>query len=84
MIQTVFITKYALTSGIDEVVMDVKETPFRKHCYGKWNGFNKSFFNNDFHLTKEEALADAEKKRIKKIESLKKQIIHLEEMSFIK
>jgi hypothetical protein len=81
---TVYVTKYALTSGIEELVMDVKENPehFNKICYGKRHGYSQSFFNNDFHLTKEEALVDAEKRRIKKIESLKKQILKYEKMSF--
>jgi len=84
MLQKVFITKYALTNGIEEVELDVKENPehFKKSCYGKWKGYSQGFYNDDFHLTKEEALIDAEKRRKKKIESLKKQIQKLERMSF--
>jgi hypothetical protein len=40
------------------------------------------FYNDDFHLTKEDALKDAEKRRKKKIESMKKQISKLERLSF--
>jgi hypothetical protein len=84
MIQKVFITKYALTNGIEEVEMDVILNPehFDKKCWGKWKGYSQGFYNNDFHLTKDEALNDAEKRRKKKIESLKKQISKLERMTF--
>lgn len=84
MLQKVFITKYALTSGIEEAELDVKENPehFKKSCYGKWKGWTQGFYNDDFHLTKEEALIDAEKRRKKKIESLKRQIAKLEKLSF--
>lgn len=84
MLQKVFITKYALTSGISEINAEVKETPehFKKRCYVRTNGLIQGFYNDDFHLTKEEALIDAEKKRKKKIESLKKQIEKLERLTF--
>ena len=84
MIQKVFISKYALTSGIQEAEMYVtlNDTHFKKKCYGKFKGFSQGFYNDDFHLTKEDALKDAEKRRKKKVESLKKQIEKLENMSF--
>ena len=84
MIQKIFVTKYALTDGIEEVEMDVtlNDTHFKKKCYGKYKGFSQGFYNDDFHLTKEDALKDAEKRRKKKIESFKKQIAKLEQMSF--
>lgn len=36
MIQKIFVTKYALTCGIEEVEMDVtlNDTHFKKKCYG--------------------------------------------------
>jgi hypothetical protein len=82
MLQKVFITKYALTTGIFECVMDVRTET--KSCYGRPDGyyFNVMFCGNDFHLTKEEALLDCEKRRLKKIKSLKKQIEKLEKLSF--
>jgi len=84
MLQKVFVTKYALSNGIEEVEMEVTLNPehFDKKCYGRWKGYSQCFYNDDFHLTKEEALIDAEKRRKKKIESLKKQIQKLERMSF--
>jgi hypothetical protein len=82
MIQKVFITKYALSSGIMECEMDVKED--EKSCYGKPEGFafRTGFYNNDFHLTKEEAVKDCEQRKIKRINSLEKQIIKLNKLSF--
>jgi hypothetical protein len=70
----VFITKYALTSGIIQCEMDVQEDG--KGCYGKPKGFDFStgFYGNDFHLTKEDAIKDCEKRKEKKIASLKKSI----------
>lgn len=78
--QKVFITKYALTKGIEEVEMEVRLDT--RSCYGRYNGYISLFYNNEFHLTKEDALRDAEKRRVKKIESLKKQIEKLECLSF--
>jgi len=82
MIQKVFITKYALTSGIMECEMDVKmET---KSCYGKPEGFAfaTGFYGTDFHLTKEDAIKDCEKRKEKKILSLEKQIVKIKKLSF--
>jgi hypothetical protein len=55
-----------------------------KQCHGKPPGYYyaTSFFGKDFYLTKEEALHDCENRRIKKIESLKKQIKKLENLKF--
>lgn len=50
----------------------LNDTHFKKKCYGKFKSFSQGFYNDDFHLTKEDAIKDAEKRRKKKIESLKK------------
>jgi hypothetical protein len=82
MIQKVFITKYALTSGIIVADMDVREDA--GYCWGKPPGYRYAtgFSGKDFHLTKEEALQDCENRRIKKIATLKKQIVNLENLKF--
>ena len=77
----VWITKYAMTSGIKEIECEdcengaVKETenPFPKfyHDEGK-----------EWHRTKESAIQKAEEMRQKRIKSLKKQIEKLERMRF--
>jgi hypothetical protein len=82
MTQKVFITKYAFSIGIIECVMDVRiET---KSCYGKPDGFafNSEFYGNDFHLTKEEAVKDCEKRKEKKLKSLEKQLLKIKNLSF--
>lgn len=76
----VWITKYALTSGIlereAEVCTDstisVKGTGYCTVC----------FHGNEWHKSRESAIAKAEEMRKKKIASLKKQIEKLEKMEF--
>lgn len=84
--QTIFVTKYALTQGIFESEMDVKENPihFKKQCYGKLsrNSCNTGLYNDEFHLTMEEAIVDAEKRRLAKIKSLEKHISRLKNLIF--
>ena len=41
---------------------------------------SQGFYGNDFQMTEELALADAERRRVRKIESLKKQIAKLEKL----
>lgn len=74
----VYITKYVLTQGILEAEGELIENRF----HGSLSGYKykQMYFNNDFHLTKEDALKDAESRRLKKIESLKKQIDKLEKL----
>ena len=77
----VWITKYALTSGIlekevkdfgDGSVREIENSfPIYYHGEGK-----------EWHRTKESAIAKAEEMRKKKIASLKKQIEKLEKMEF--
>lgn len=71
-----YITKYALTDGIIEKEgRIVKDTYFDVEKYG-------FFSKGDYFFTKEEAIEKAEKMRLKKIESLKKQILKLEKLTF--
>ena len=78
----VYITKYALTTGLMEADMELLNDG--KHCHGKPSGYhyNTSFFGNDFHLSKEDALKDCEKRRITKIKSLEKNIEKLKVLKF--
>jgi len=86
MLQKVFVTKYALTQGIFDCEMDVTMNPehFKKKCYGKFtpNSCTSGLYNDDFQLTMEEAIADADKRRLKKIAALKKEIVKLENLKF--
>lgn len=78
---TVFVTKYALTKGIFErEVEDCFDiSPDLVSVVGSWSEY---YHANDWHRTREEAVARAEQMRIAKIGSLKKQIARLEKLSF--
>jgi len=84
---TVWITKYALTAGIQEceLISFVGGTGTKLAVDVKWpGGYNNEamFFGTDWHDTKEKAIADAIKKRDRKIKSLEKQIAKLKAMTF--
>ena len=77
----VWITKYALTSGIFEVDAETCTSPslIAVRTPGELTAY---FHNNDWHKSKEDAIARAEAMRTKKIASIRKSIAKLEEMSF--
>jgi len=72
-----FITKYALGSGIKEIeaeeAFDVYEGMIRniKHPW------RDCYYSDDWHRTREEAIARAEKMRVERIASLNVQIAKL-------
>ena len=83
----VWITKYALTDGIEEIdsanvaIMEVEGTGYLTICRNAGNlpeAYNKKYYS----LDKESAIHKAEEMRQKKITSLKKQIEKLERMRF--
>lgn len=77
----IFVFKYALTKGIMEVDAKIEQGAYEEYAQVKdWIGF--IWLNRDYVHTKEEALKKAEDMRLKKIESLKKQIVKLEKMKF--
>lgn len=77
---TAWITKYALTAGIKEMRV--------QHCIStsaSMVGRNGQYFHGEgknWHRTEEGAIKRAEKMRIEKIASLRKQIAKLEKMKF--
>ncbi len=78
--EKVFITKYALTKGILEKEAEI-------HDYGHEIAYVKGEFSSyslgkEAFRTREQAMERAEKMRLKKIASLKKQIEALEKMKF--
>jgi hypothetical protein len=77
----VWITKYALTSGIFEVDAETCTSP-SLIAVRKPGELTAYFHNNDWHKSKEDAIARAEEMRAKKIASLRKSIAKLEAMSF--
>lgn len=89
----VWIAKYALTKGIYEEELELtsrcvssstlsQEAPCCEYAFSfcTTDGRKLSFW--DLHFTREEAVAEAEEKRRKRIESLHKQIEKLENMKF--
>ena len=81
--KTFYVTKYALTTGVMAVRGKVSDTspdmlgyiidgwPFTSYAHGK-----------EWHDNFDDAIADCERRRKAKLESLKKQIDKLEKMEF--
>ena len=85
----VWITKHALTQGIEEIDSNqVKEFEMTDAGYlyfrrnGKYSYTTEIYSQKEWHRTKESAIQKAEEMRQKKIDSLKKQIEKLEKMRF--
>jgi hypothetical protein len=82
--QIVYITRYALSSGIIEAeVIEIIER--NRMCAVVWKGGinnRNHFFGDDWHTDLESAHKKAESMRVKRIASLKKQIVNLEKMLF--
>lgn len=81
-----YITKYATTRGIIEddtdKLMDYKVTDGTM-LYAHYRDGTILFLNGgEWYTSKSMAVADAEQRRMKKIESLKKQIEKLEKIEF--
>ena len=79
--EKVYITKYALTQGIYEMEVH-RMSEDGSSVYGK--AWNEAYHGNgkEWCRTKEEAIKRAEEMRIKKIESLEKQIKKLKGLKF--
>lgn len=75
--EKVYITKYALTKGILEKEASVSD--LRAFCNGDYSSYG---IGSEAFYTLEEALNNAEERRNKKIESLKKKINKLENLKF--
>ncbi len=78
----IYVTKYALTTGIFSIDADVSEDG--KMALYKQSGsrFTEFAHGNEFHLTKEGALSRAEEMRIRKLQSLDKKVKQLSAMKF--
>lgn len=77
---TVWITKYALTTGISQ--MEVQTYEDSPNVAKTLEAYPQYFHGDDWHRDKSSAIAKAESMRVKKISSLKKQIARLENLSF--
>ena len=80
----VFVTKYALSSGIQEVEGELAASTPSMFCQKTTSGWTTYYHGEGkkWHRTKEGALAKAEAMRVAKIASLRKQITKLQEMTF--
>ncbi len=76
-----WITEYALTTGIIEAEGKVDGKFARVIIDGPWTS-EASIMVPDWHQTEAEAIARADRMRIKKIASLRAQIAKLEAMTF--
>ena len=82
---TAWVTKYALTSGIQKVGGTVRQTNSNMLVYQAKTSSGMHYshaWGNEWHRTPEAALARAEEMRKNKIASLKKSIAKLEAMTF--
>lgn len=75
----VYVTKNALTKGVEYI--EVCETSSPEYVYEniKWG---RDFHKNDWFENKEDAIKDAEERRIKKLKSLDKQIKKISALKF--
>lgn len=77
----VWISKYALTIGLYEVEVELSNTSPGMVCEKN----NMVFYHGEgkeWHRTKEDAVKRAEEMKIRKIDSLKRQIKKIENMKF--
>ena len=78
--QKLWLSKYALSSGIKEVVAAQQYDPGQYiRADGAWDIYK---MDHEIHVTRAEAAKAAEAARIKKIDSLRKQIAKLEKLTF--
>ena len=77
---TIYVTKYALTSGSFKVEATLKEggamAVSKDGCYPSY------WHRNEFWLTQDEAIADCENRRVAKLKSLQKQKEKIQTMKF--
>jgi hypothetical protein len=79
-IETAWITKYALTTGVYQAEVETYEDD--PNMAQAANGMHQYFHGDEWHRDKSSAIAKAESMRVKKLASLKKQIARLEKVSF--
>lgn len=73
-IAKVYVTKYACSTGIKIIECRIKSDGYASRLLGGWSWFSKK----EWFRTFDEAVADANARRAKRIASLKKQLAKLE------
>lgn len=80
---TIYMTKYALTLGIQRIEADpVDNWKYASQTNAPSSTMRHFLARHDFAFTAEEALKQAEEKRIKKLKSLDKQMKRLSALKF--
>lgn len=79
----VYITKYALSTGIEKVDTELYKSPIDNRYYTKVY-YNRYYIGSEAFTVESQAIEKAEEMRVKKIASLKKQIEKLEKLNFKK
>ncbi len=75
---TVFVTKYWSTAGIQEIEVEMCDYTMCRD----FSRYQSYYHKGDFFYTKDEAIADCENKRRKKLLSLQKQIDKIQKLRF--
>lgn len=76
----VWITKYALSTGVFEA--DAEVCGIEDMIEVTTNGYSAYYHGNDWHANKEDAIKRFNDMRDRKIKSLKKQLLKIEDMKF--
>ncbi len=79
----VYITKYALSTGIEEIETELYKSHIDNRYYAQVY-YNRYYIGSEAFTIESQAIEKAEEMRIKKIASLKKQIEKLEKLNFKK
>lgn len=78
----VYLTKYALSDGIKEIEAERGVSAADGLITWEKHGYSQYAHKGEWFRTLEEAVADAEERRFKKLASLKKQIEKLRKLTF--
>lgn len=80
-----FVTKYALTAGIEEIEVedcfDISKDMVSAAVRSS-DGWSKNYHKGEWHRTREEAVARAEQMREEKVNSLRSSLAKFERMTF--
>lgn len=77
----VYVTKYALTEGPFKVEAELSHDDTMA-SFRVGNSYMRHVHGKDFWLTREEALADCERRRTNKLASIEKQKVKLQKLQF--
>lgn len=78
----VWISKYALSTGVSEVDVDAKVMKGGALTFRSDTGYQVYYSASDWHNSKEQAIVKAEEMRIRKLQSLEKQIKKVSALKF--